>query len=136
MPALGATDTADLQAQACAELGFSRQLKQHRRTSPHPTLGGSGGYVQWFREEQLQKFHAREAIDFAVSSINHCAIRLEPYCQTGNAEWTQIRGADLLNLVTYITAWPNATLDEMAVFMYNEGGSLLPSDYLQTPQGA
>ena len=31
-------------------------------------------------------------------------------------------GADLLSLVTYITAWPDATRDEMAVFIYNEGG--------------
>jgi hypothetical protein len=30
----------------------------------------------------------------------------------------------LLNLVTYITTWPDATLDEMAAFIYNEGGDL------------
>ena len=35
---------------------------------------------------------------------------------------------DLLSLVTYIMAWPDATLDKMAVFIYNEGGgSLIPS---------
>ena len=39
-------------------------------------------------------------------------------------ERTTIIGADLLNLVTYITAWPDTTLDEMAVFIYNEGGDL------------
>ena len=33
-------------------------------------------------------------------------------------------GVDLLNLVTYITTWPDATLDEMAAFIYNEGGDL------------
>ncbi len=44
--------------------------------------------------------------------------------QTGNRERTTIVGVDLLSLVTYITAWPgpDATLDEMAVFIYNEGG--------------
>ena len=34
-------------------------------------------------------------------------------------------GVNLLNLVTYITAWPDATLDEMAAFIYyNKGGDL------------
>jgi hypothetical protein len=36
----------------------------------------------------------------------------------------EIKGADLLNLVTFIIAWPYAILDEMAVFMDNEGGHL------------
>ena len=35
-----------------------------------------------------------------------------------------IVGVNLLNLVTYVTAWPDTTLDEMADFMYNEGGDL------------
>ena len=45
-----------------------------------------------------------------------------------------IVGVDLLSLVTYITAWPDATLDKMTVFIYNEGGgSLLPLDNIQLP---
>ena len=43
---------------------------------------------------------------------------------TSNTERTLIVGVDLLSLVTYITAWPDATLDKMAVFIYNEGGDL------------
>jgi hypothetical protein len=54
MPALGATDPADLEAKARAELGFSRQLKQPRRVAPHPFLG-STGYPVWYRERQLEK---------------------------------------------------------------------------------
>ena len=37
-----------------------------------------------------------------------------------------IVGVNLLNLVTYITAWPNSTHDEMAAFIFNEGGDLYP----------
>ncbi len=33
-------------------------------------------------------------------------------------------GVDLLNLVTFLRAWPQATLDKMAVFLYNKGGPL------------
>jgi hypothetical protein len=53
MPGLGATDPADLEAQARAELGFSRRLEQHRRIMPYPGFGGTGGYPVWYREQQL-----------------------------------------------------------------------------------
>ena len=33
-------------------------------------------------------------------------------------------GVDMINLLTFLRAWPEATLDEMAVFLYNEGGQL------------
>jgi hypothetical protein len=36
----------------------------------------------------------------------------------------QVVGVDMINLVTFLRAWPEATLDEMAVFLYNEGGPL------------
>ena len=40
MPAIGATDTADLEAKAWAERGFSLQLEQPRQVPPHPHMGG------------------------------------------------------------------------------------------------
>ena len=48
----------------------------------------------------------------------------EPFRQTGNGPRTTIVGVDILNLVTYITAWPDSTHDEMAAFIYNERGDL------------
>ena len=127
MPGLGATDPADLEAQARAELGFSRRLEQPRRISPYPGFGGSGGYPVWYREQQLQRFNAGEAIDVSRRSIYRWADHLGPFRQTGNRERTTIVGVDLLSLVTYITAWPDATLDEMAVFIYNKGGVSTPA---------
>ena len=44
--------------------------------------------------------------------------------QSGNGPRTTPVGVDLLNLVTYITAWPDPTHNEMADFIYNEGGDL------------
>jgi hypothetical protein len=70
MPGLGATDPADLEAQACAELGFSRRLEQPRRISPYPGFGGSGGYPVWYREQQLERFNAGEAIDVSLRFIH------------------------------------------------------------------
>ena len=63
MPGLGATDCANLESQARAELGFSRWLVQPQRISWYPGFGGSGGYPVWYCEQQLQRFNAREAID-------------------------------------------------------------------------
>jgi hypothetical protein len=124
MPSLGATDPANLEAQACAELGFSRRLEQPRRILPYPGDGGSGGNAVWYREQQLQRFNSGEAIDVSRRSIYQWADLLEPFRQTGNRERMTIVGVDLLSLVTYIMAWPDATLDEMAVFIYNKGGGL------------
>ena len=124
MPAIGATDPADLEAQARAELGFSRLLEQTRRVAPSPHFGGGGGYPVWYREQKLQRFNAGEAIDVSLASIYRWNLRPEPFRQTGNGPRTSIVGVDLLSLVTYITAWPDATLDEMAAFIFNEGGDL------------
>ncbi len=66
MPGLGATDPADLEAQARAELGFSRRLEQPRRILPYPGFGGGGGYPVWYREQQLQRFNAGEATSEAA----------------------------------------------------------------------
>ena len=56
MPALGATDPADLEAKAHVELGFSRQLEQPWQVAPHPFLSGTG-YPVWYREQQLEKWN-------------------------------------------------------------------------------
>ena len=100
MPGLGATDPADLEAQARAELGFSRRLEQPRRISPYPGFGGTGGYPVWYRDQQLQRFNAGEVIDVSRWSIYQWADCLEPLRQTGNRERTTIVGVDLLSLIT------------------------------------
>ena len=69
MPGLWAMDPTDLKAQACAELGFSLRLEQPRRILPYPGLGSGGGYDVWYREQQLQRFDAGEAIDISLASI-------------------------------------------------------------------
>ena len=130
MPDLGATDPSDLEAKARAELGFSRQLEQPRQVAPHPFLGGTG-YPVWYHEQQLEKWNTSTVTDISESSLFRWSGRLEPYRQTGNRERSQIIGTKLLNLVTYITAWPDATLDEMVAFIFNEGGrALIPSGNL------
>ena len=123
MPDLGATDPADLKAKACAELGFSRHLEHPRQVAPQPFLGGTG-YPVWYREQQLEKWNASKVTELSELSLFRWSGRLEPNRQTGNRERSQIIGTKLLNLVTYITAWPDANLDKMVAFIFDEGGGL------------
>jgi hypothetical protein len=69
MPGIGAMDPANLEAQARAELGFSRQLEQPQRILPYPGLGGGGSYDVRYREQQLQRFNASKAINVSLASI-------------------------------------------------------------------
>jgi transposase len=73
---------------------------------------------------QLERFNSGEEINVSQISIYPWTAHLELHCQTGNRARSQIIGIDVLNLVIYITAWPDATLDEMAAFIFNEGGEL------------
>jgi hypothetical protein len=104
MPVLGVTDTADLMAKACAELGFSWQIEQPQQVLLRPSQGGSAGSPVWYCELQLERFNSWEEISVSQAFIYRWAACHEPHCQTGNRAWSQIIGVDLLNLVIYITA--------------------------------
>lgn len=49
--------------------------------------------------------------------------RLVPYRKTGNCSRRKLVGTDLLNLVFFLIAHPDALLEEMAIFLYNEGAA-------------
>jgi hypothetical protein len=125
MPDPGATDPADLQARACAQLGLTWQLKQTLRKMPHPCCRGRG-YNTWFCQEQCAKAAAGKAVDVTEASILRWRERLHPYRPTGNKAREQVVGVDLINLVTFLKAWPEAHLNEIAIFIYNKGGLLYP----------
>ena len=124
MPGMGATDPADLLAQARREAGLTRQLQQQRREPPHPSRGGCTGYDEWYRDDQLLRHQNGEEIDVSAASISRWQRRRNRYRRTGNQDRTQLVGVDMINMATFIIAHPDATLDEIAVFIYNEGGEL------------
>ena len=119
------TDPADLIAQARHEMGLSRQLKQPRlRLPPDLSCRGSTGYEEWFRERQIEKWENDEPIDVSESSLKRWRKRLVCYRPTGNHPRTQIIGHDMINLVTFLVGYPDATADEVIIFLYNQGGAL------------
>lgn len=124
MPGLGATDPADLEAHARAQLGLTRQLQVTRRIAPHPSKGGAPGYPAWYRVEQLAKRANGEPFEVSEQSLDRWEIRLFQYRMTGNKPREQLVSADMMNLVLFLLAYPDATQQEMAVFIYNEGGEL------------
>jgi len=77
--------------------------------------------VSRIREEQLAKAQAGEVVDVSESSLRRWRERLHPYRQLGNMAREQVVGVDMINLVTFLRAWPEATLDEMAVFLKQQG---------------
>ena len=116
MPKERGADPADLIAQSRRELGLSRQLRQDRAVAADPSLGGSG-YPVWYRIKEIDKSQNGEDIDCDARSIRRWNVRLLPYRHTGNRARTKLVGFDMIALITFILAWPDATLDEMATFI-------------------
>ena len=50
--------------------------------------------------------------------------RRSPHRQTGTPACTAIMGVDMIHLATFLIAHSDSTMDEMAAFIYNEGGAL------------
>jgi hypothetical protein len=129
LPDPGATDPANLQTLSRAWLVLSPQLEQTRCVMPHPCLGG-GGYNVWFCDEQLAKVQAKEDINVSTCFLSQWRECLHSYHQMRNKAQEQVVEVDLLNLVTFLRAWPEATLKEMAIFIYNEGRPLYSKQVL------
>ncbi len=74
MPALGATDPADLVTLARAELGITHQLEQPHRALPPPANGGSSRYPLWFcrnQQQQQQQLKKLGIIIYYLDKFNH-----------------------------------------------------------------
>ncbi len=67
---------------------------------------------------------AGEDVEVSVLTIRQWGERLEPYHATGNKAREKIVGVDLINIVTFLRAWPESQLEVIAIFLYKEGGPL------------
>ena len=114
----------NMEAQARRKLRLSCQLQQPRRIPPPPSKGRSTGYPSWHRQDQLQKIQNNEEVKVSQATIYRWFERAESFRQTVNHERSTLVRFDLLNLVIFIIAQPDTSIDEIAAFIYNEGGSL------------
>jgi len=106
--------------------GLSRLIQQDREGLPHPSVGGTRGYPVYVREIEITR--AQAGLDPIVASQRSISRwmteRLIPYRMTGNKNQSKLVGSDSLLLVIFLIIHPKASLDEMATFIYNEGGGL------------
>ena len=58
------------------------------------------------------------------ASLYRWSGHIVPHRRTRNSARTQIVGTDMINLVVLLVAHPDATCDEIAAHLYNEGGEL------------
>ena len=118
------SDPADARAASRACLGLTRELHQDRATLIRPAVGGSRGYPVWFRTKELARHESGENCTVSIASIHRWQYRVVPYRMTGNSYRNQVVGMDLLLMSLYLVAYPDVTHDQMAAFIYNQGGGL------------
>ena len=94
-----------------------------------PSLGGSAGFPLWYRLICLQKI-AQVGLDQAVQELEPCRrtlvtwmARIHPHEQRGGLQ-RRLTGRDQLLLAIYMTAYPDAEIEECAAYILNSGGGL------------
>ena len=118
-------DPADERADSRRRLQLSRELEVSRQTLPHPSVGGTRGYPVWFRRLEVQRY--RDGLPPSIAhprSVRRWIVRMIPYRMTGNHEKTELVGEDLILLGVISIVYPQASQDEMAMYIYSEGGGL------------
>jgi hypothetical protein len=112
-------------AQARRDLGLSRELQQVRTASSDPARGGSRGYDDWYRIDQLERHAAGEDVRVSASSVACWRVRLQCHHMTGGCDRLVIVGQDQLLLCLCLFIYPEALqADEIAMFIYKNGGDV------------
>jgi len=110
---------------------MSKELQQPRdNNAADPMLGGSAGYPLWLRirvmDHAAQHGNEAAATRYGVSlpSVSRWSNRIVPFRQTGGAEREDLVETNLLLMAIWFTIWPDATADDTAAFIFNNGGKL------------
>ena len=101
-------------------LGLECELQSFRNVPPHPSRGGSRGYSVAMQASELQLDDI--GLETTASRSSLYRWRQEhflPYKQTGNKENETIVGLDLYLMCMFLIAYPEATADEITVFIAN-----------------
>ena len=114
-----------------SKAGLSRELQVIReRHLSDPSRGGSCEYPKYEREEALQLSEqvgvtaAVELVRASRSSLTRWRVRLDSYEMTGNRQWEVLTGRDQMLMVICYFIFPDADADEVAAFIYRNGGRL------------
>ena len=125
-------DPADTRAITRSRLGLTRETQRFRTGHyPNPARGGTRGYPLWLRtiaidilNESRSYILASQRIHCSTSSIRRWERRVLPYRMSGGRPREQLTGPDQLLLSICIYIYPAASSDEIAIFIYSNGGDI------------
>ena len=125
-------DPANTRAAARSQRGLPRELEIDRTENySHPRRGGTRGYPLWQRIRALQTLVLTNSYELAAESIGCSPVsvrrweeRLIPFRMNGNKERRQITAADQLLLSICLYIYPDASLDEISIFIVANGGEV------------
>eukprot|EP00536_Pseudo-nitzschia_multiseries_P009087 jgi/Psemu1/22302/gm1.22302_g len=95
-------DPADNRTEARRKLQLTRELKVERKASFRPSVGGSKGYDLWYRQQQMERHQNNELVN----------------------DRDLLVGLALVSLVVCFIIYPQIQLNEIAVYLYNDGVGL------------
>ena len=123
--------SADRRARQLSLAGINRELQQFQtKNSSDPSRGGSSGYPLWLRVRMMHHVYAFGVEDtFKHYSISRATIYrwnqcLFPLRQSGNKQREVLSGRDQLLLSIAIFQKPTSTADDIALFIFSNGGRI------------
>jgi len=125
-------DPANTRAKARSRLGLARETRMFRTSHyPNPARGGTHGYPLWLRTKALNLIETHGSVRDAArisgcsaSSLRRWQYRILPYRMSGNRPREQLTGADQLLLSICLFIYPAASLDQITIFIYGNGGDI------------
>ena len=125
-------DPAIIRARSRSERGLSRELTQNRTLNPPmPSRGGTRGFPVCQRLWALDNLADHGDYELAADrvgchpiSVRRWERRVVPYRMTGGVARTGLTGADQLLLSICLYIYPNASSDQLCVFLIANGGGV------------
>ena len=130
-------DYETTRARKRSKYGLSRELSRERtQHNENPAVGGARGYPMWYRHYAIERvtndgFDVINEIPGSRASVYRWLDRMNPYQMTGNHERANLVGGDMLLMALAYYIWPDAHLNEVAAFIYNNGGGLYYDQEIQ-----
>ena len=131
-------DPANTRARSRFKRGLGRELEQDRILNPpHPAKGGTRGYPTWQRRMALHVLYthldyemAAASIDCSVISVRRWEQRAIPYRMSGGVPKSSIIASDQLILSICLYIYPDASSDELCIFIIANGGGVYTQQIL------
>jgi hypothetical protein len=95
-----------------------------RTAAPHPSRGGSRGYSVAYRQSILALHRSGHQVDVSSSTLYRWSRNgVQPKAMTGNKAHRKIAGDNQFLLIMYRLIYPEASLDEVRRFIYENSSN-------------